>query len=962
MIDVFESLSAQLDGELYTDNMHLAMYATDASVYREYPKAVAFPKHSEDVKLLISTAATHNLPVIPRAAGTSLAGQVVGNGLVIDCSKYMTDILEVNEAERWVRVQPGVILDELNQHIKQFDLFFGPETSTSTHCTIGGMFGNNSCGTHSIIYGSVRQHIISADVVLANGEQARFTAQSKEDFLGETDKKGEIQNNLHALLKHPNVVKKIQDRFPPSHVIRRNTGYALDYLVNSSLFSTTDKNVNLCELLAGSEGTLAFTTEMKLNLVPLPPPHKAIVCLQHHNISQACEANLIALKNEPDAVELMDDIIINLARQNPIQKEQSQFIEGLPKAVLLVEFTAHTKERLQQKTEQFLQHIAATDLSHHETVLYNADVAKVWDLRKAGLGVLGNMVGDKKPVALVEDTAVAPEDLPTYVAEFEALMAKYDNECVFYAHISAGELHLRPILNLKDAKDRKTFRAIGEESAKLVAKYNGSISGEHGDGRLRGEFIPVQYGQEIYTLFQQVKDIFDPKGILNPGKIVDTPPMDEFLRYEANQETNEFDTVFDFSDDMGLLRAVEKCNGVGYCRKTEVIGGTMCPSFQATKNEKDSTRARANTLREFLSKPNVKDAFLDDEIFESLDLCLSCKACKSECPSGVDMAKLKAEATHQRHVKIGVPRRSKLIANNSEMIRKVKRFSGLVNPLVNSKLSKSVMGFAQARSIPKIQSIDLVKWHKNQRQQPHQHAIHLFIDEFTETLDVDIGKATIQLLETLGFEVKLITGLNSGRAHLSKGMLTQAKRHAEKNIGELADKVTTEQPLVGIEPSSILTFKDETLSLLRGEQREQAMAVAANTFTLQEFLVRQVEAGNVKPSQFKKTNRPIYIHGHCHEKALIGQSDLQTICSLVSHEVHLIPSGCCGMAGSFGYEKEHYEVSMQIGELVLLPAVRNMSNDAILVASGTSCRHQIKDGTGKRALHPAELLWQFVRE
>lgn len=958
---MFQTLQNQIEGELFSDELHRRIYSTDASVYREKPLAVVYPKTTADVQAIVRFAKENKLPVIPRAAGTSLAGQVVGDGLVVDCSKYMNQILEVNPEEHWVRLQPGVVLDELNKHLEPFGLFFGPETSTSTHCTVGGMYGNNSCGTHSIIYGSVRQHILDTTGVLANGELAKFTTVEKDTFLAGDGEQNRIQKALYQLLKHPNIREKVRKKFPPKSVIRRNTGYALDYLVDTNLFEREGKNINLCELLAGSEGTLAFTTEMKLNLVPIPPKFKAVVCIQHHSIAQSCEANLIALAHKPDAVELMDDIVIELARENPIQLKQSAFIKGLPKAVLLVEFTAHSQAELDKKIDEFLLEIRATDLSHHDTVLYDSEVAKVWKLRKAGLGVLGNLVGDKKPVALVEDTAVAPEVLPEYVAEFEQLMNKYNNKCVFYAHISAGELHLRPILNLKDEGDRKLFRAIGKESAELVAKYNGSISGEHGDGRLRGEFISIQYGEEMYQLFKQVKHIFDPNNTFNPGKIVDTPPMDEFLRYENNQQTQAYDTMFDFSDQMGILRAAEKCNGVGYCRKTEVIGGTMCPSFQATKHEKDSTRARANTLREFLTKPNIKNAFAAPEIQEALDLCLSCKACKTECPSGVDMAKLKAESLYQKYQTEGVPWRSKMIATNIEKIKPFQRMAGLLNPIMNLPVTKSILGVAPKRSMPAVSAQSLSKWFNNRNKKQASKKVYLFADEFTDTFDVEIGKKAVELLEKLNYQVELISGLNSGRSYISKGLLKEAKQLAEQNVAKLFPLLSDDTPMLGIEPSSILTFRDETIDLLRGETQEKAKQVGKYSLTIEEFLATEIEKGNIKTNQFKPIEKTIRLHGHCQQKALVGVHPTVSCLNILPQaHIDVIPSGCCGMAGSFGYEKEHYDISMKIGELVLFPAVRN-AKDEIIVAPGTSCRHQIHDGTGREAIHPVELLWKYCK-
>ncbi len=959
----FSTLANQISGEVFTDSMHLTMYATDASVYRERPLAVIYPKTAEDVQRIVAFAIQNQLPIIPRAAGTSLAGQVVGNGIVVDCSKYMNHILEVNEQKSFVVVEPGVILDELNQFLEQHNLFFGPETSTSTHCTVGGMFGNNSCGTHSIIYGSVRDHILEAEVVLANGDLVQFQAQSIDEFqkaVSEPTEQSRILSEIKELLDVEKNRTLIEEKFPPPSVIRRNTGYALDSLANSNFYKSNGSPFNICELLAGSEGTLAFTTKLKLHVNPLPPKFKAVVCLQHKSIAESCKANLVALEHKPTAVELMDDIILNMARQNPIQNKQSKFIEGSPKAILLVEFMQHTKEELNQQIDAFLANLLPQNISHHHVILYDDEVKKVWNLRKAGLGVLGNMVGDRKPVALIEDTAVDPKVLPQYVAEFEELIKKYDNECVFYAHISVGELHLRPILNLKQKQDRILFRKIGQESAELVAKYNGSISGEHGDGRLRGEFIPIQYGVEMLSLFQQVKNIFDPTNRFNPQKIVNTAPMDDFLRYENNQITREFDTKFDFSSDQGILRAAEKCNGVGYCRKSPKIGGTMCPSFQATRSERDSTRARANTLREILTKNMDDNPFADEDLYEALDLCLSCKACKTECPSSVDMAKLKAESLYQRYKTKGIPTRSKQIAYSSTWATKFHWFSPIMNTLLDQNWVKKIMGFAPERSLPKIKSQSLKQWEKKHSSSPKSRAVYLFNDEFTNLYDVEIGKKAIELLNDLGYEVRLINDLQSGRTFLSKALLDQAVKIAKQNVSNISNIVSEQTPLLGIEPSAILTFRDEYIDLLRGEEKAKAKQLAKNVYLIEEFLENEIQTGNITSEQFSTREIKIKLHGHCQQKAMIGNQAIVNCLSVLKNAtIEELPSGCCGMAGSFGYEKEHYDLSMKIGELVLFPAIRESNADTIIAALGTSCRHQIADGTGTKALHPIEILWEM---
>ena len=575
-------LAKELEGELHYDQSTRLIYATDASAYREVPLAVVFPKNSDDIKKLVRFARENKTSIIPRTAGTSLAGQVVGNGIVADVSKHMTQILELNEKEKWVRVQPGVILDELNKFLQPYALFFGPETSTSNRCMMGGMVGNNACGAHSLVYGSTRDHTLELNTILSDGSEAVFKALDAKTF-DERCKGDSLENKVYhkvnEILSNKETQEIIRKEYPDAKVERRNTGYALDILLNSSPFSKTDVPFNYVNLLAGSEGTLAFTTEIKLNLVHLPPKNKALVCVHLKTIPDALRANLIALKFKPVAVELMDKVILDLTKENIEQEKNRFFVKGDPGAILIVEFAEEDPAIIQRKTKQMEAAMKEAGYGFHFPVIRGTDIKKVWELRKAGLGVLSNMPGDAKPVPVIEDTAVLPEILPDFIEEMEGLFRKYNKQCVYYAHIATGELHLRPILNLKDKGDVELFHKIAEDTARIVKKYNGSLSGEHGDGRLRGEFIPMMMGEHIYSLFKELKETWDPDSIFNPGKIVDTPKMNTSLRYEPGAETKEIKTWFDFSKDQGILRSAEKCNGTAACRKTEVTGGSMCPSL-----------------------------------------------------------------------------------------------------------------------------------------------------------------------------------------------------------------------------------------------------------------------------------------------------------------------------------------------------------------------------------------------
>ncbi|MCF8372041.1 MAG: FAD-binding protein, partial [Bacteroidales bacterium] len=934
------------------------LYATDASAYRELPTAVTRPRNTEDIKLLIRFARENNCSLIPRTAGTSLAGQVVGAGIVVDVSKYMTRIIELNEKERWVRVEPGVVLDELNKFLAPKGLFFGPETSTSNRCMMGGMVGNNSCGAHSLVYGSTREHTISLKTILSDGSEAEFGPLSKTEFeekLKLKNLEGEIYRYTQNLLSKGDVQEEISNQYPDPSVERRNTGYALDLLMESEVFTDSEKPFNFAKLLAGSEGTLAFTTEIKLNLVDLPPKNKALVCVHLNSVMEACYANLIALDHKPASVELMDKAVMDLTKANREQVKNRFFVEGDPGAILIVEFAEHDKNLIYQKAKNMEAAMRETGYGYHFPLVEGADISKVWTLRKAGLGVLSNMPGDAKPVPVIEDTAVNPKVLPEYIKEFDQILERLGLSCVYYAHIATGELHLRPVLNLKDDKDTELFRTIALESARLVKKYKGSLSGEHGDGRLRGEFIPLMLGDKIYQHFKDLKNTWDPKHIFNPNKIVDTPAMNSQLRFSPGQKTKEIETVFDFSSQGGIMRAAEKCNGSGDCRKSEIIGGTMCPSFMATRDESHVTRARANILREFLTQSKKENPFDHKEIYEVMDLCLSCKACKSECPSNVDVAKLKAEFLQHYYDANGIPLRSRLIAYLPRLNKLAALLPRLSNFLMNMPGFKNSLGFERSRQLPALYKTTLTQWEKkNPKMQSSKNGkVYLFNDEFTNFNDTEIGIKTILLVTKLGYEVIIPKHVESGRTFLSKGLLRSAKKIARQNVLLLKDKISEDTPLVGIEPSAILSFRDEYPELVGNDLKETAQKLATNTLMIDEFLVREIEKGKITKDLFSSEERKIKLHGHCQQKAVASTQATKKLLSFPeNYLVEEIPSGCCGMAGSFGYEKEHFDISMKIGELVLFPSVRETSTETIISAPGTSCRHQIKDGTGREALHP----------
>jgi FAD/FMN-containing dehydrogenase/Fe-S oxidoreductase len=958
------TLKHQLTGELYDSALVKTLYATDASVYRELPYAVAIPKTTDDIKQLVEFAKANTIPLIPRAAGTSLAGQCVGDGIVVDVSKYMNTILEINTQEQWVRVQPGVVRDHLNAFLKPYGFFFGPNTSTANRCTMGGMVGNNSCGSTSIVYGATRDHTLAVKTILSDGSAVEFSALTKDEFSAKT--KGStleaaLYKQIFSELNTSKIQNQISDGYPKASITRRNTGYAVDALLDTNVFKDTEEAFNFSKLLCGSEGTLAFTTELKLQIVPLPKPFQVVLNAHFNSISESLQATLIAMKQAPSACELMDKTILECTKDNISQQKNRFFVEGDPEAILMVEFRGDTIEEAKQQAQTLELNLKKLDLGFAYPLVEGQDCDKVWELRKAGLGLLANIPGDAKAVACIEDTAVALEDLPLYIEAFTSLMKTYNQKAVYYAHAGAGELHLRPVLNLKSSKDVALFRSISEASATLVKSFKGALSGEHGDGRVRSEFIPLVLGEYNYQLLKRIKSTWDPLALFNPGKIVDAVAMDTALRYEADTNIPKVDTLYNFESTGGLLSTVEKCNGSGDCRKLSFAGGTMCPSYRATMDEKDSTRGRANVLREFLTQNTKENPFDHPEIKAAMDLCVSCKACKSECPSNVDMASLKAEFLFQYQKSNPVSLRTKLIAHNAKLNSIARHFSGVYNFIANTSWFKTLIGVHPNRSLPSLNSTTLRQWFASYQQKEHPKKVYLFCDEYTNHYDVEIGKKSIILLNSLGYHVLMTAHSESARAYISKGFLEQAKAIATANIKTFNALINTTTPLLGIEPSAILGFRDEYPNLVDPVLKPKAENLAKNVFTIEEFLAHEMKANTIDVSKFTTASKTIYYHGHCHQKALSSNSyALTTLAIPANFTVQPIDAGCCGMAGAFGYEKEHYELSQQIGEDRLFPTLRTIDSNALVAASGTSCRHQIKDGLNKTALHPIEVLYNAL--
>jgi FAD/FMN-containing dehydrogenase/Fe-S oxidoreductase len=969
----FNTLTKDYSGELYFNDTieHQAVriaYSTDASVYQEMPVAVAVPKNAADIKRLIDFGREHGLTLVPRTAGTSLAGQVVSHGLIVDVSKYLNAVVEVNPQEKWVRVQPGVIRDDLNASLKPLGLMFGPETSTSSRAMIGGMIGNNSCGLHSRIWGNTRDNLLEVTAILADGTELVFGPVDAEAGRQQHRVYGEILSIIEDRTNQSFIAQK----FPKRTVTRRNSGYALDSLVDQL---NQSGQFNLSSLVAGSEGTLCFVTEAKLKLIDLPPDEVGMVAIHCRSLQEALRANLIAVESGCAASELVDHVILEQAIGNAEQAQNRAFLVGEPNSILMVEYFDNTSDGLRQKCDALIAALTRAGFGYAYPVLTGDETKRAWDLRKAGLGLLRNIKGDAQPVNLIEDCAVAVEDLPAYIGDLESLLARHNTRYSMYAHAGDGELHVEPMIDLKSAAGRQLFKEILAETAELIKKYNGALSGEHGDGRLRGQFIPVVMGPEVYDLFKQVKNIFDDQGLFNKGKITDTPDMLTSLRYsdqsdEPNSPKKEPGpkTMLDFSAEEGILRLTEKCSGSGDCRKTHITGGTMCPSFMATRNEKDTTRARANVLRQYLTKrPEILGKGEEAEVVNDvLDLCLGCKGCKTECPSSVDVTKLRAEFLYHYQNENGVSFRTRMVGAFSKQMKVASAIAPLYNYLGRNgffrRMINRFLGFHPERSLPEVARLTVKNWHlKRGATNKPGKTVYLFCDEFTNYNDAETGKKTVLLLERLGYTVIIPEHADSGRSYLSKGLLKEARACAEQNVHALHDLISEETPLVGIEPSAILSFRDEYISLLNGEAQKKAKALSKHVYLFEEWLYREMQRGNVGEKSFITMGRKIILHGHCHQKALSDMHAASAILSLPKNfSVRVMPTGCCGMAGSFGYEREHFDVSMKIGDLVLFPAIKREPDTTIIAASGTSCRHQVKDGTGRKALHPAEILFEAL--
>lgn len=950
-----EELRSRIRGEVRFDDTARLLYATDASIYQIMPLGVVVPKDEADVVETVRLAAQQRVPILPRGSGTSLAGQTVGAAVVLDFTPHMNQVLELNVEERWVRVQPGVILDELNAYLRPHGLKFAPDVATSNRASIGGMMGNNSCGARSLLYGKTIDHVLSQRAVLSDGSVAVLAEVSGDEWLRRAEAQtleGRIYAEVGRLCAEH--ADEVEARFP--RIMRRVGGYNLDEIVRH-------RRYNLAKLLVGSEGTLATVTEARLNLVPTPR-HTGLLVSHFTELLDSLAAVRHITGHGPAAVELVDRVILDLTRENLDLRWARSFLQGDPEAILLTEFYGDTPEEVLEKLEALASELERLGCGYAHVRVPDAPGQKnVWAVRKAGLGLLMGMKGDIKPAGFIEDTAVSPEVLPEYIRDFRTLLSEYGLDACYYAHASVGCIHIRPLLNLKLESDRQRMREISSRVTDLVLRYGGAISAEHGDGLSRSEWQERMFGSRLYGAFRELKAAFDPHGIMNPGKIVDAPRMNENLRFHAGYGVIPVETVLDFSRDGGFTGAVEMCSGVGACRKK--LDGTMCPSYRGTLDEAHSTRGRANVLRMALSGQSGLPTVADPRAMEVLDLCLECKACKSECPSNVDMAKLKYEFLSHYHAAHGTPARARFFAGAARLSRMAALAAPVANwlqelPLVRAGMERW-LGIDRRRRLPEYAPETFRAWFRRRRPDPRagrRGEVLLLADTWTNYQEPEIGQAAVRVLEAFGYRVRLPELRCCGRPQISKGMLAEARENARYNLAVLGSAEHRELPLIGLEPSCLVSFRDEYTEFRLGEAADQ---LAARSWLLEDFLADRHGEDTDRP--FRGQDADVLLHGHCHQKAVLGMGGAVKALQMVpGYRVTLLNSGCCGMAGSFGYEKEHYDLSLRIGELSVFPPVRAATPETLVAAAGTSCRHQIQDGTGRRALHPAQLLARALAE
>ncbi len=943
-------LRSKIRGDVLFDDVSRLIFSTDASLYQIKPLGVVFPRDREDLARVVATAARHGVPLLPRGGGTSLAGQAVSPGLVVDCSKYLNKVLEINPKNRWARVEPGVVLDNLNDFLRFYGLFFAPDVATASRATIGGMIGNNSAGARSIRYGKTVDHIIGVKILLSTGEELaldRLDLAGLKAKCARQDREGELYRTVRAVVADNRA--EITVRYPK--VMRRVGGYNLDCLVD-------EDNFNLAQLVVGSEGTLGLVTEARLNLEPIPAA-KALFVVFFRTFIDAVESVEPILRHGPSAVEILDPKSIRLAKSNPtVERLFATFSRGNPESLLIVELQGRSEEAVRTAAAGLTGDPAVRRLGYHIHEAWDeAGQALVWQVRKHTLGVLLSMRGDAKPVPFIEDACVPVEHLRAYVQAIQEVCQSHGREVILYAHASVGVIHVRPVLNLKRTEDVRIMASISGQAFALVKKYGGAWSGEHGDGLARSYKNPEFFGERLFTAFGSIKAAFDPAGIMNPGKVTATPDMTADLRIHPEYRTQAPPTHFRFERDHGLAGAIEMCSGLGHCRKT--LGGTMCPSYMATRDEEHSTRGRANALRSAIAGDLGPDGFTSPRLHQVLDLCLECKACKTECPSNVDMARMKSEFLAHYHEAHGLPFGKKLFARARETAEKGSRFPSLFNFVAQTRLARAWLenhaGIDRRRHLPTLAPKPFSKLIPGLPTGSGQgERVLLFVDTFVNFFQPQIGLAALEVLRALGFDPEPVQADCCGRPLLSAGLLREVKERGARLLEVFSNKGTQDGPIIVLEPSCHSTFIDDYPDLL--DDAEAARAFAKRVVTLDQFL-SSPQVWERLASKLEKGPPDILLHSHCQQKALLGSgSTLRALKAVPETRVREVDSGCCGMAGSFGYEKSHYALSEKIGNRKLFPSIKKTESDTVIVASGFSCRTQIEQFTGRRAWHLAEAL------
>ncbi len=947
--DLEAELRLNTKSEIKFDFISTQLYSTDASNYKIVPLGVVIPRYPEDVNAIVDIARKYNVSIIPRGGGTSLAGQTVGHGLVIDFSKYLNKILSLSIEDREVTVQPGIYIEHLNKYLQEYGLIFGPDPSTARVATAGGVIANNSTGAHSILYGMAGDNIRSSKVTLSDGTQLELGLIDEKLLNGSTEQVGNLNELYRRIIDlRKKYLELINSKFPKHW--RRASGYSLNYL--------TESQINISKLLAGSEGTLAVINELTLKLVD-KPRYNGLLVFEFSNMLSAMDCVPKILQKEPSAIELIDNLLVSLTREHPGYSPLLSFLKTDPAAILVVEYSGVSEYEVSGKIDSLESYMMNSNEKFVSSkVLSEGEQEKIWSLRRAGLGLLMSKRDEIKPVPCIEDISVPIESLSSYVNEVTKLVESFDTTAAFYGHASAGCLHMRPLINMKSKNGIKIMKELTVGGLELALKYGGVLSGEHGDGLQRSFLNERLFGSEVYKVMKEIKLAFDPIGLLNPGKVVESPDPTANLRYGVDENIQLIETSLDWSSENSFQTAIEMCNGQGVCRK---LGeGIMCPSFMATRDERDSTRARANILRSYMYGDLKPETLYGEELHSVFDLCISCKACKTECPSGVDMAKIKAEYLSSYKNKNGFTIRDRLFANIDRVNRITSNFpmvANFLNELLTKVFSQS-MGISNERKLPKLNKYTFSSWYRKRKDSNNEligEKVVYFCDTWTEYYQPSVGIATVGLLESIGFDVEIVEHKKCcGKPMISQGMLESARKNALENLSALSYFLDRGIPIIGTEPSCILTFKDEYLSLV--PNNKYAVKLAENSYVLEEFL-DLILADDNKNIAWKNSGPNVLFHSHCHHRALGDHSASSRVLTLSGCKVEESQAGCCGMAGSFGYEKEHYGISKLIGEDRLFPKIRSLPRETLVGTNGFSCFHQIQHFTGRSPIHIAQILF-----